>query len=241
MAKFYTFINKAATETEPESVELRIEGDIVDDDDVWLYELYGEKSTSPNLFKAELAKHEGKPLTMWIDSNGGSVFAATGIYTSLMERKGHTEAKIIKAMSAATIPPMAAGTVSMSPPGMFMLHNPLTEARGYASDFRKVADILDEVKEAIMNAYQLKTGRSRAKISELMDAETYMNARTAIKEGFVDKMLYSENAEPIEMSFSRCTISNNTFEAVKRMVALQRPKPEDNTLALAKLKLQLQL
>lgn len=242
---FWKFINKAATETEPESVELRIEGDIIDDDWAWVYELFGEKAASPNAFKEELKNHAGKPLTVWIDSYGGSVFAATGIYNALMEHKGSVTVKIDgKAMSAATIIAMAGGEILMSPTAIIMIHNPLTEASGYASDLRKTADILDEVKEAIMNAYQLKTGRGRAKLSALMDGETYMNAKTAIKEGFADGMLYADNeAPPVEMSFSRHSITNSTNEAVKRMVALQKPPdaPDETETLKARLALELEL
>ncbi len=240
--RFWNFRAKAATETEPEEIELRIEGDIVDDDDVWLYEWLGEKATSPNAFREELANHSGEPITVWIDSYGGSVFAATGIYNSLMEHKGPVTVKIDgKAMSAATIVAMAGGKVLMSPSSVMMIHNPLTEAYGYASDLRKTADILDEVKEAIMNAYQLKTGRSRAKLSQMMDGETYMNARKAIAEGFADDMLYAESTDPVEMSFNRHSILNSTNEAVKRIVALHSPpEPPDNSKALALLALEVE-
>lgn len=238
----WKFTNKAATETEPELVELRIEGDIIDDDDAFLYEWLGMKGTSPNAFKQELSTYSGKAITVWIDSYGGSVFAATGIYNALMEHKGTVTVKIDgKAMSAATIIAMAGGEILMSPSAIMMIHNPLTEAYGYASDLRKTADVLDEVKEAIINAYQLKTGRSRAKLSALMDDETYMNAKKAISEGFADGMLYAETeAEPVEMAFNRHAILNSTTEATRRIAAICKP-PEDNSIAKARLALQLEL
>jgi ATP-dependent Clp protease protease subunit len=231
---FWNFKNIDATEMEPEHAELRIEGDIVDDDDAWMYEWMGMKHTTPNAFKDELAKYDGKPITVWIDSYGGNVFAAAGIYNALMEHKGAVTVKIDgKAMSAATIIAMA-GEIMMSPVAIMMVHNPLTEAYGYASDLRKTADILDEVKEAIMNAYQVKTGRSRAKLSAMMDAETYMNAKTAIKEGFADGMLYADGEAPdVEMAFTRRAITNSTSDAVKRMVAAYRPKTEEVKARLA--------
>lgn len=244
---FWKFINKAATETEPESAELRIEGDIVDDNDAWIYEWFGEKCASPNAFKAELTNFAGKPLTVWIDSYGGNVYAATGIYNALMEHKGSVTVKIDgKAMSAATIIAMAGDQILMSPTAIMMIHNPLTEAYGYASDLRKTADILDEVKEAIMNAYQIKTNRSRAKISEMMDGETYMSAKTAIKEKFADAMLYADAAaEPVEMTFNRIAVLNSTNDAMKRMVAKYTPPPDppkpDNSKALALLALEIEL
>jgi ATP-dependent Clp protease protease subunit len=170
------------------------------------------------------------------------VYAATGIYNALKEHKGNVTVKIDgKAMSAATVIAMAGKEILMSPTAIMMIHNPLVEAYGYASDLRKTADILDEVKEAIINAYQLKTGRTRAKLSAIMDEETYMSAKTAIKEGFADKMLYAESeAEPIEMTFNRHTILNCTNDAIKRIAAICKP-PENNETLKAKLALEIEL
>ena len=224
--KFWNFIQNAATETEAESVELRIEGDIVDNEMAWIYEWFGIPATSPNAFRAELAQYAGKNIIVWIDSYGGSVFAAAGMYNALMEHK-QTGARIVtkvdsKAMSAATVPYMAGDERLMSPVAIFMMHNPLTEVRGYASDMRKAADVLDEVKETIINAYQLGSGRSRAKISSMMEDETYMSARTALKEGFASGILYTNTqAEPIEntLSFSRMSIQNSSsIESIKRFI-----------------------
>jgi len=243
--KFWSFKNIAATETAPESIELRIEGDIVSDDDVWMYEAMGIKSSSPNVFKSELAQYPDKDITVWIDSYGGDVFAAAGIYNALMEHKGNVTVKIDgKAMSAASIIAMAGGTIQMSPLATMMIHDPLTYAEGYASDLRKTADVLDTVKESIMNAYQLKTGKTRAKISQMMDDETYMDARTAIKNGFADSMLY-ENKDIPEVenfAFNRMAIVNCEKNAMKRLFAISKPElPKENDLAIAKAKLALQL
>lgn len=231
MDKFWRFVRNAATETTPENIELRIEGDIVDDEDVWLYELFGIPATSPNAFREELVQYAGKDLTVWIDSYGGNVFAAAGIYNALMNHKT-TGAKVTtivdgKAMSAATIFYMAGDERLMSPVSLFMIHNPFMRAEGYATDLRKVADILDRVKENIINAYQLATGHSRAKISAMMDEETFMSAKTAIKEGFATGMLYadgaSEGQEPpvLNFAFNRLAIVNSARETFKHLTAVE--------------------
>jgi ATP-dependent Clp protease, protease subunit len=246
---FWKFTNKAATETEPESGELRIEGDIASDDDAWLYELFGIKSTTPNAFRQELANYRGKPITVWIDSYGGDVFAAAGIYNALKEHDSAVTVKIDgKAMSAASVIAMAGSTILMSPVALMMIHNPLTYAEGDMHDLRHVADILDTVKETIVNAYQLKTGKSRAKISEMMDAETYMSARSAMKDGFADGMLYADSAEPVtsfaqNMSFNRLAIQNCAKAASKRLIAIGRQQndpPEPDRLK-AQLALEMEL
>ena len=210
-----------------EDVELRIEGDIVDDSDSWLYEWFGEAYTSPNSFREELANYKGKRLNVWIDSYGGNVFAAAGIYNALKEHKGGVTVKIDgKAMSAATVIAMAGDKVLMSPTAMFMVHNPLTVAAGYASDLRKTADVLDSVKESIMNAYQIKTGLSRKEISDLMDNETYMNAKQAQKDGFVDEIMYVESPEILNFSFDRGKILDSTSESIRRMAEKLNDQPE---------------
>lgn len=210
-----------------EEVELRIEGDIVDDSDSWLYEWLGDAYASPNSFREELANYKGKNLTVWIDSYGGNVFAAAGIYNALKEHKGGVTVKIDgKAMSAATVIAMAGDKVLMSPTAMFMVHNPLTYAAGYASDLRKAADVLDSVKESIVNAYQIKTGLSRKQISDLMDNETYMSAKLAQEKGFIDEIMYVESPEVLNFTFDRGKVLNSTSESIRRMAEKLNNQPE---------------
>jgi len=231
LKRFWKFIRNAATETTPESVELRIQGDIVSDDDVWLYEFLGMSTISPNAFKDELKKYVGKDITVWIDSYGGDVFAAAGIYNALKKHQGKVTVKIdSKAMSAASVIAMAGDEVLMSPVAIMMIHNPLTMAKGDMRDLRKAADVLDAVKSSIINAYALKTGRSKAKISSMMDDETWMSANVAIKEGFADGILYTDKAESDSMmnfAFNRYAIVNSAKNAFKHLKSLDRFKVRD--------------
>lgn len=241
--KFWEFIVNQATETEPESVELRIEGDIVDDDEIWIYEWFEEPATAPNAFKNELNQFKGKDITVWIDSYGGSVFAAAGIYNALKEHDGKITVKIDgKAMSAASVIAMAGDEILMSPVAVMMIHNPLTYAYGNMHDLRKVADVLDTVKDSIVNAYVTKTGRSRDRISQMMDDETWMSANVAVKEGFADGILYQENDTVNDVqnfSFNRLAIVNSANQSIKKAIELfEKPKIEDEK---EKLLLELEL
>lgn len=219
--KFWEFKNSGE-----EEAELRITGEIVSDDDSWIYEWLGIAHASPNAFREELSQYKGKNLTVWVDSWGGDVFAAAGIYTALKEHKGKVTVKVDgKAASAASVIAMAGDEVLMSPVSIMMIHNPWTVAVGEAKDMRHVADVLDEVKETIINAYQTKTKLSREKISQLMDEETWMSAQKAISEGFADGVLYVETADEEEnkseqfnnvFSFSRLAIQNSTNAAINR-------------------------
>jgi len=234
---------------EPENIELRIEGDIIDDGDVWLYEWLEMEHTSKNQFRTELKKHDGKDITLWIDSFGGDVFAAAGMYNALMEHKGNVTVKIDgKAMSAATVIASAGTTVLMSPVAIYMVHNPLTGVMGDMHDLRKTADILDTVKDTIINAYQLKTGKSRNKISELMDNETYMSAKSAIKDGFADATLYENSEGTInnyvsDLSFSRLAIQNSAKASINKLINIQKEEQnkDDTEKKTAQAKLELLL
>ncbi len=94
---------------------------------------------------------------VWINSPGGDVFAAAQIYNMLMEYKGDVTVKVdALAASAASVIAMAGTEVLMSPVGMMMIHNPMTIAIGDSKEMQRAGEMLDEVKESIMNAYEIK-------------------------------------------------------------------------------------
>ena len=124
-------------------------------------------------------------ITIWINSPGGNCVAAAQIYNMLMDYKGNVTVKIDGiAASAASVIAMAGNKVLMSPVSMLMIHNPMTVAMGDSAEMQKAIEMLSEVKESIMNAYEIKTGMSRAKISHLMDAETWNERKQAVELGF---------------------------------------------------------
>ena len=180
MKKFWNFIRNDAGER-----ILRLEGPI-DEDSFW-----GDEVT-PQAFRDELEAEEGD-VTVWICSPGGNVFAAAEIYTMLCDHKGKITVKIDSiAASAASVVAMAGDRVLMSPVAMLMIHDPMTIAMGNAADMEKAIATLNEVKASIINAYQRKTGLSRNKISQLMENETWMNAKKAVELGFADEILFSD-------------------------------------------------
>lgn len=155
-------------------------------------ESWFDDEVTPQLFKEELMSGTGD-ITLWINSPGGDCIAAAQIYNMLMDYKGNVTVKIDGiAASAASVIAMAGRKVIMSPVSMLMIHNPMTMAMGDTKEMEKAISMLSEIKESIINAYELKTGMSRAKIARLMDAETWMNANKAIELGFADEMLQRE-------------------------------------------------
>ena len=158
-------------------------------------ESWFDDDITPQLFKDELNSGTGN-ITVWINSPGGDCVAAAQIYNMLMDYKGNVTVKIDGiAASAASVIAMAGTEVLMSPVSTMMIHNPATVAMGDHNEMQKAIEMLNEVKESIINAYEIKTGLSRAKLSHLMDSETWMNANKAVELGFADGII-ARNAFP---------------------------------------------
>lgn len=185
-----------------------------------------EDDITPKQFKAELQEAKGDVI-VWINSPGGDVFAASQIFNMLKEYDGKVTVKIDGiAASAASVIAMAGVEIQMSPVAMIMIHNPVTGIFGEAEDFQNGVNMLSEVKEAIINAYEQKTGLPRNKISKMMDVETWFSAKKAVELGFADKVLYTEdnvNDEGKEsFIFDRMTVVNSL------MKKLPKVKPVEN-------------
>ena len=184
MKKFWNWIKNS-----DETRTLRLEGPI-DEESFW-----GDEIT-PQMFRDELNAGEGD-VTVWINSPGGNVFAASEIYTMLRDYKGKITVKIDAiAASAASVVAMAGDIVQMSPVAMLMIHDPSTVAMGNTKDMEKAIEVLNEVKESIINAYADKSGLTHARIANLMSNETWMNAKKAVELGFADEILFAKKAEP---------------------------------------------
>ncbi len=153
-----------------------------------------DDDVTPQLFKDELNAGSGD-ITVWINSPGGDCVAAAQIYNMLTAYNGKVTVKIDGiAASAASVIAMAGDTVLVSPVSMLMIHNPATIAWGDHVEMQKAIDMLSEVKESIINAYVLKTGLSRARLSHLMDSETWMDANKAVELGFADDIMVRAKA-----------------------------------------------
>lgn len=209
-------------------------------------ESWFDDDVTPQLFKDELNAGEGD-ITVWINSPGGDCVAAAQIYNMLSNYKGKVTVKIDGiAASAASVIAMAGTEVLMSPVSMLMIHNPMTIAMGDHAEMQKAIDMLAEVKESIINAYVLKTGLSRAKLSHLMDSETWMNANKAMELGFADGVITREGdgaenenlSDAVEAVMFSSRAVNNTLQnklsakyGKKQKTAVQQseiPAPETN-------------
>lgn len=216
MKKFWKWKNKTITNKDNEPIlerTLFLNGTIAE-------ESWYDDDVTPKLFEQELMEDKGD-VTIWINSPGGDCVAAAQIYNILMNYKGDITVKIDGiAASAASVIAMAGSKVLMSPVSMLMIHNPSTIAAGDKAEFQKAMAMLSEVKESIINAYEIKTGLARVKLAHLMDEESWMNANKAVELGFADGIL-KRNAESaaldqpdVSVMYSKAAVTNSFFTKV---------------------------
>lgn len=174
----------------------------------------------PSKVKKELSNSSGD-LVVEINSPGGYTAPAAEIYTDLKSYDGNVEVHIVgEADSAASIIAMAGDKVLMSPMAMMMIHRAMSSADGNTDDLASGKQALDELDQNIVNAYALKTGKDKQDIYNLMAKTTWMNAKTAVREGFADGIMQFDDvkqnqiAEPMLNSVTT-TIPN--FDAQKIM------------------------
>lgn len=177
---------------------------------------------TPKQFKSELTNSQGD-IIVWLNSPGGDVFAASQIYNMLKEYDGKVTVKIDGiAASAASVIAMAGSEILMSTVAMMMIHNPATVIFGEASDLQSGIDMLSEVKESIINAYEQKTSLPRNKISKMMDAETWFSAQKAVELGFADKVLYEDSEEVTDgFIFDKVTVTNALMRKIPKVKETQ--------------------
>lgn len=224
MKKFWKWKNKTITNKDNEPIlerTLFLNGTIAE-------ESWYDDDVTPKLFEQELMADKGD-VTIWINSPGGDCVAAAQIYNMLMNYKGNITVKIDGiAASAASVIAMAGSKVLMSPVSMLMIHNPSTIAAGDKAEFQKAMAMLSEVKESIINAYEIKTGLARVKLADLMDEESWMNANKAVELGFADGIL-KRNAESaaldqpdVSVMYSKAAVTNSFLLRLLKNVALRQ-------------------
>lgn len=225
MKKFWNWVKDENTETRTLFMNGAIAEESWFDDDV-----------TPRAFKAELESGQGD-IVVWLNSPGGDCIAASQIYSMLMDYNGNVTVKIDGiAASAASVIAMAGTNVLMAPTALMMIHNPLTVAIGDSDEMQKAIDMLSEVKESIINAYEIKTSLSRTRLSHLMDAETWLSANKALELGFADGILEDEKkrkpCEDVTYAFSRKAVTNSLLDKMveKKITVTNKKQPTIETL-----------
>lgn len=171
-----------------------MKGDIIFNDDKWIYDWLEWDATCPNDIKKAIENLQpGETLDVLVNSGGGYVTAGQEIY-SLLVGRNDVDIKIQSmAGSAASVIAMA-NRSEISPVAMIMIHNVSGAAQGDYHDMQHQAEVLKQMNKALAQAYIKKTGKSEEEILKLMDKETYITANQALEMGFVDRITDSQQA-----------------------------------------------
>jgi len=206
MPKQLKFWNLVKNEEE-KTAELILYGSI-GSDEYW-------NDISDKVFKQDIENlGDVENITLHINSPGGSVFSAVAIANTLKNHKAKVTANIDGlAASAATIITSACDTVRMPKNALFMIHNPITFAYGNNQEMQKTVEMLDKVKNNIIETYLSKTKADKKTLSELMDNETWMDAETAKEYGFIDEIVDEEIGK--EFVENKLIINNMAFDISK--------------------------
>lgn len=202
------------------AAEVLIYGPIGDD---WL----GDGVTASRFREDLEALGEVEDITVRINSPGGIVWDGVAIYNTLKEHPAEVLVHVDGiAASSASLVAMAGDVVVMGTASQMMIHNPWSFAIGDAEDMRKNAEVLDQIRDGMIEAYVAKTGLSSDEVRDMMDAETWMLADMAIDNGFADERSDAAPAEPAEGESEERAQAQN-FNTWSPVLARYRNAPDD--------------
>lgn len=179
-------------------MKIEVKGAIIPDGEQWIYDWFGVPATSAGKVNKLISQaQDGEELEIIINSGGGSVFAGSEIYTTLKSyTKGKVVGKIVGiAGSATSVISMGCHELQISPTGQIMIHNASGVFQGDYNDMELGADILKNINSSIANAYEIKTGKPHAELLKMMNNETWLTAQKALELGFVDKIMFADEAQ----------------------------------------------
>ena len=214
-----------------------IKGEIINSNNQWIYDWLGMEATSPKKISDALRDAGGEDVEIHINSPGGDVFAGSEIYTLLRAYSGKVKVKILGIAASAASVIAQAGESEISPTGMFMIHNVKTWSSGDYRNMEYTAEALRAANESIINAYVAKTGMTQEELQGLMDRETYMAAAQAVEYGFVDKVMFAEQAPELRNGFG--LLPEETLKKIKNLI--KNPTPPEPDILMQKNKAAMKL
>ncbi len=169
---------------------IQFKGPMVSDMEKEVYDYFGLDSVSAKSVQAQLPD-DGSDVIFEVSSGGGLVTAGAEIYDTFKRYRGKVTAEVTGiAASAASVAIMGADNIVMSPVAQIMIHRALfSRVSGNAEELEKATNVLKASDEAIINAYEIKTGLEREKLMTMMSEETFLTAQEAIELGFADEVM----------------------------------------------------
>lgn len=207
---------------------IRAEGSVL-----WLYDVIAADDDeaawfggiSPRQFMAALDQISG-PVTLRINSPGGSVFGAQAMVAAMRGRAAPITARVdALAASAASVIATEAAQLEIVQGGMLMIHKAWGVAIGNDDDMHQTADLLGKIDLQIADTYARRGGGERAAWLDMMKAETWFDAGEAVAAGLADRV--------VEENLQRPTARWDLSAYAAAPWQLPEPEPEPVSVAAA--------
>lgn len=212
--------------------KIKLNGEVIRDRGAWIYDWLGIPAISPANVSKALEDANGEDVELYINSPGGIVDSGSEIYTMLKEYTGKITAKITGiAASAASFLAMAADEVLMSPTSMMMIHNAAIMTDGDKNVHQNTAQLLSSADNAIISAYQAKTGLSQEELFNLMNKTTWMNAKEAKEKGFADAIMFEDNETPAVVNSFGSLMTPEVMNKLGNLILAAKEKGQDTKAA----------
>lgn len=172
------------------------------DDEVW----FGDEITPENLHAVlyDDSKNQAEDVHIRLNSYGGSCNAAVRMHDDIAAYPGKVNITVSgTAASAATVLCMAADHLEMTPGSLWMIHDPSIMAIGNVRALKDAIHLLEACKESILNVYSARIRITREQASAMMTKTTWMDAQTALEDGFIDSILTVKQAGPQDSIISQ--------------------------------------
>ncbi|WP_320043191.1 ClpP-like prohead protease/major capsid protein fusion protein [uncultured Desulfobacter sp.] len=164
-------------------------------------------------------------INVYLNTPGGDVFEGMAIYNMLCDHKATVNVIVTGlAASSGSLIAMAGDTIKMSKASFMMIHNPWSMMSGDADDFRKEADLLDQIGDVFATAYAEKTGIGKSQVRDLMKEETWYTPEEAVAAGFANDITGEVPAEDPSARFD-LSVFNHTPSSIRQGSA--QPKKEN--------------
>lgn len=196
-----------------------MKGVVIPNDYKDVFDWMNQDSFSPSNIQDQLNDADGEDVTLEINSPGGYVDAGSEIYTALKEYPGKVTANIVgQACSAASWIALAADHVAMSPTAQMMIHRASGGAIGNSSDMKSEYNALDQMDKSFVDLYAKRTGKSTEEIYQMMVDTTWMNAKTAVENGFADEVMFENEAPTVVNATGGLILNDQMISKIKNLL-----------------------
>ena len=137
-----------------------------------------------------------KDIHLYVNSPGGSVTATLAIYDTIQYIKADVRTICVGQAASGGALLLASGTKGKRmalPHARILIHQPLGEAGGQASDIDIQAKEIMRLKEELVEILAKHTGKPKDIIRKNSDRDFFMSAEEAKKYGIIDEIITARN------------------------------------------------